>query len=106
MHPTAILSNDTEGLAKFAAMNSSIPNIAPKVRPHFKLALTADTHALQGTLAGDFSSVSYNASDPDCWWTYGKCTTPKLSELSPDIADVPEVRDTSSFCSRVSTDLL
>ncbi|KAK4702579.1 hypothetical protein P7C70_g3647, partial [Phenoliferia sp. Uapishka_3] len=36
--------------ALFAKMNSSIPKISPK-----------------GTRAGDFSSVSYNSTDPDCW---------------------------------------
>ncbi|KAJ7444785.1 carbohydrate esterase family 4 protein [Mycena galericulata] len=70
-----ILPNDTAGLAKFAAMNSSIPKIAPR-----------------GTLTGDFSSVAYSDSDPDCWWTYSNCVTPKLSGLEPDVASVPEPR--------------
>ncbi|KAJ7479709.1 carbohydrate esterase family 4 protein [Mycena latifolia] len=74
---TSVPTNDTTGRAKFLAMNSSIPNIAPK-----------------GTLAGDFSSFTptYSASDPDCWWTYDKCVTPKLSGLDADIASVPEPR--------------
>ncbi|KAJ3792283.1 hypothetical protein GGU11DRAFT_750248 [Lentinula aff. detonsa] len=28
---------------------------------------------------------SYPSSDPDCWWTYGQCTTPKLAGLPPDV---------------------
>ncbi|KAJ7260430.1 carbohydrate esterase family 4 protein [Mycena haematopus] len=72
-YAATILPNDAAGLAKFASMNSSIPKIAPR-----------------GTLTGDLSGVTYSDSDPDCWWTYSNCVTPKLSGLAPDIADVPE----------------
>ncbi|KAJ6602833.1 carbohydrate esterase family 4 protein [Mycena vulgaris] len=74
---SSVPTNDTVGRAKFLAMNASIPNIAPK-----------------GTLAGDFSSFTptYNTSDPDCWWTYHQCVTPKLSGLDKDVASVPEPR--------------
>ncbi|KAJ7615372.1 carbohydrate esterase family 4 protein [Roridomyces roridus] len=74
-HPEEILSNDSEGQAKFDAMSASIPNIPPK-----------------GTLNGDFSGMNYPASDPDCWWTDSKCITPKLAGLQPDVANVPEPR--------------
>ncbi|KAJ7189935.1 hypothetical protein B0H12DRAFT_1246494 [Mycena haematopus] len=69
-YASTILPNDAAGLAKFASMNSSIPKIAPR-----------------GTLTGDLSGVTYSDSDPDCWWTYSNCVTPKLSGLAPDIAD-------------------
>ncbi|KAJ7653781.1 putative chitin deacetylase [Mycena rosella] len=73
---TSILANDTVGQQKFLAMNSSIPNIAPR-----------------GTLGGDFSQVTYDqAADPDCWWTQTQCVTPKLADLKPDVASVPEPR--------------
>ncbi|GAW08125.1 carbohydrate esterase family 4 protein [Lentinula edodes] len=36
------------------------------------------------------SPRSYSSSDPDCWWTYGQCTTPKLADLPPDITAAPE----------------
>ena len=39
---------------------------------------------------GDFSGVSYDPSDPACWWTYRQCVTPKLAGLPPDIYNVPE----------------
>lgn len=47
---------------------------------------------VKGTVAGDFSNFtpSYSPSDPDCWWTYDKCDTPKLSGLPSDIINVPE----------------
>ena len=48
-------------------MESGIPAIAPK-----------------GTRAGDFSTVSYNNTDPDCWWSWNKCTTPKIAGLADD----------------------
>ncbi|KAA1470727.1 glycoside hydrolase/deacetylase [Dentipellis sp. KUC8613] len=44
----------------------------------------------KGSNMGDFSNVSYTSADPDCWWTYGKCTTPKLAGLAPDVSSVPE----------------
>ncbi|GAA5885829.1 hypothetical protein JCM5296_000157 [Sporobolomyces johnsonii] len=59
----------------FYSLNSSIPDIAPR-----------------GTRAGDFAGVVYNSSDPDCWWSWDKCTTPKLPGLEPDTikCDEPE----------------
>ncbi|KAJ6458980.1 carbohydrate esterase family 4 protein [Mycena sanguinolenta] len=74
---TEVPANDTEGRAKFLAINGSIPNIAPK-----------------GTIAGDFSNFTptYPLTDPDCWWTFHQCVTPKVAGLNPDIASVPEPR--------------
>ncbi|CEQ41996.1 SPOSA6832_03749, partial [Sporobolomyces salmonicolor] len=57
----------------FYSLNSSIPDIAPR-----------------GTRAGNFSGVVYNSSDPDCWWSWDKCTTPKLPGLDPDIIKCEE----------------
>ncbi|KAH6905093.1 carbohydrate esterase family 4 protein [Coprinopsis sp. MPI-PUGE-AT-0042] len=64
---------DTNAEAKFESIRQSIPSISPK-----------------GTLTGDFGGVNYSGDDNDCWWTYSKCTTPKLEALPNDIADVPE----------------
>ncbi|KAJ7875239.1 hypothetical protein B0H13DRAFT_1723203 [Mycena leptocephala] len=74
---TSVPANDTEGRAKFLAMNASVPAISPK-----------------GTMAGDFSNFTptYPATDPDCWWTYHQCVTPKVGNLSADVASVPEPR--------------
>ncbi|BGO93650.1 hypothetical protein NBRC10512_002914 [Rhodotorula toruloides] len=58
----------------FNALNGSIPKINPK-----------------GTPTGDFTGVNYNgAVDPDCWWTWKQCHTPKLAGLPQDIYMVPE----------------
>jgi len=72
-----IFQNDSVAFNKFVSINSSIPNIAPK-----------------GTMGVPDSSLltTYSPSDPDCWWTFEQCVTPKLSGLKPDIADVPEPR--------------
>ncbi|KAJ7142949.1 hypothetical protein C8R44DRAFT_603060 [Mycena epipterygia] len=74
---TSIPTTDTAARTKFLQMNSSIPDIP-----------------IKGTLKGDFSNFTptYDSSDPDCWWTYDQCTTPKLSELASDVANVPEPR--------------
>ncbi|KAJ7510932.1 carbohydrate esterase family 4 protein [Mycena galericulata] len=74
---TAVFPNDTAAFAKFQSFNASIPNIPVK-----------------GTMAGDFSNFTptYSATDPDCWWTYHQCVTPKLAGLQPDVASVPEPR--------------
>lgn len=61
----------------------------------------------QGTLTGDFSNFTptYNSSDPDCWWTYHQCTTPKTSGLEADVANVSEVCGMFYFLSFVLTTL-
>ncbi|KZP15539.1 carbohydrate esterase family 4 protein [Athelia psychrophila] len=69
-----IVASDAAGLAKWNAIKGSIPT-----------NITA-----RGTTAGDFSGVNYPSSDPDCWWTYNKCTTPKLAGLHPDTVNMPE----------------
>ncbi|KIK60711.1 carbohydrate esterase family 4 protein [Collybiopsis luxurians FD-317 M1] len=65
-----ILANDSAAQAKWASINGSIPtNISVKTQP---------------------PPSSYSSDDPDCWWTYNLCTTPKLSGLSPDVSAAPE----------------
>ncbi|PWN90313.1 glycoside hydrolase/deacetylase [Acaromyces ingoldii] len=41
---------------------------------------------------GDFTSVTptYSKSDPDCWWSYNNCVTPKHSKIPDDIYQCPE----------------
>ncbi|KAL8283466.1 hypothetical protein RQP46_005569 [Phenoliferia psychrophenolica] len=78
---TADLSNPGIPAADRAVFTSitGVPNIAPK-----------------GTRAGDFSKVKYPASDPDCWWTFGKCTTPKIAAIPVDVTNCDEP-DTYGF---------
>ncbi|KAF9473035.1 carbohydrate esterase family 4 protein [Pholiota conissans] len=71
--PATILPGDSAAMAKWNSIQGSIPNIAPK-----------------GTLTGNFSTVHYTADDPDCWWTFNNCVTPKAPGLVPDIAIMPE----------------
>ncbi|KAL4071907.1 carbohydrate esterase family 4 protein [Scleroderma citrinum] len=72
-----ILTSDTNAQAKFNAISPGIPNIAPKgTQP--------------ASLTGNWTNFSYPSTDPDCWWTYHQCTTPKLAGLSPDTTGVPE----------------
>ncbi|KIK04456.1 carbohydrate esterase family 4 protein [Laccaria amethystina LaAM-08-1] len=72
--PASILPNDTNAMDKWAAISPNVPtNIQPK-----------------GTITGNFTNVTYNATDTDCWWTYHQCVTPKLAGLPMDIASVPE----------------
>ncbi|KAG2337120.1 carbohydrate esterase family 4 protein [Suillus weaverae] len=74
-----IVSSDTNAQAKYQSIQSQIPNIQPKgTQP--------------ASLTGDFSNFTptYPSSDPDCWWTYDQCTTPKLAGLPPDLSVVPE----------------
>ncbi|KAJ6495401.1 carbohydrate esterase family 4 protein [Mycena sanguinolenta] len=71
--PVSSVPTTDPGYAKFIAMNTSIPNIAPK-----------------GTLGVPDPNINYPSSDPDCWWTDTQCTTPKAAGVNPDIASVPE----------------
>ena len=36
--------------------------------------------------------MNYGSDDPDCWWTWSNCVTPKHDGLPADIATVPEPR--------------
>ncbi|KAJ3984150.1 hypothetical protein F5890DRAFT_1518898 [Lentinula detonsa] len=66
----SILPDDADALAMWNSISSSIPtNIDTKTQP---------------------PPSDYPSDDPDCWWTYDQCVTPKLSGLPPDIADAPE----------------
>ncbi|TIC41241.1 glycoside hydrolase/deacetylase [Wallemia mellicola] len=74
--PATIVDGDDEAQAKFDEIKQVLPsNIKPK-----------------GTMSGDFSDVTptYDKSDPDCWYTFNKCTKPKIEGLSEDLADLPE----------------
>lgn len=76
VQPAILLPNDAAANALWNQIKPQIPtNIAPR-----------------GTVQGDFSGVSppYPSTDPDCWWTYNNCVTPKLAGLKPDITGVPE----------------
>lgn len=76
--PATIVANDTNALAKYQSIQSQIPNIQPNgYQPD--------------SLEGNWTNYTYPASDPNCWWTYSGCTTPKLTGLSPDLSSVPEV---------------
>ncbi|WVQ80708.1 hypothetical protein IAT38_002813 [Cryptococcus sp. DSM 104549] len=74
----SILSNDSEATALFSTINSTLNSKLPNDVPH-------------GTATGDWTGVNYNSSDPDCWWTHNKCTTPSSDTgLEADVTTVPE----------------
>ncbi|CAK5262303.1 unnamed protein product [Mycena citricolor] len=70
---SAILENDAEGRALFDSFKDRIPNIAPK-----------------GTNGVPDPHLKYDNSDPDCWWTFSTCVTPKTPGVDADVASVPE----------------
>ncbi|EIW68334.1 chitin deacetylase 2 [Tremella mesenterica] len=73
-----ILPDDTEAQTLFASINATLNEKFPNIKP-------------KGTSTGDFTGVAYNATDPDCWWTWHQCTTPNQSTgLPPDIISTPE----------------
>ncbi|KAI5474415.1 chitin deacetylase, carbohydrate esterase family 4 protein [Pseudohyphozyma bogoriensis] len=37
-----------------------------------------------------FINTGYNSTDPDCWWSWSMCTTPKLAGLEPDVSKCDE----------------
>ncbi|KAG9312594.1 carbohydrate esterase family 4 protein [Chiua virens] len=75
--PATIIANDTNAQAKYQSIQSQIPNISPNgYQP--------------ASLEGNWTNFTYPSSDPNCWWTYDQCTTPKLQGLPPDLAAVPE----------------
>lgn len=69
------MPGDTEATAAYNAIISdpNMPQIAPK-----------------GTPQGDFSGVQYNASDPDCWWSWSHCDKPKHAGIPADTTTCPE----------------
>ncbi|OXH34185.1 chitin deacetylase 2 [Cryptococcus neoformans] len=74
----SIPSNDTEAQQLFGKINSTLNAKIPNDVPH-------------GTPTGDWTGVNYSNSDPDCWWTHNKCTTPSNDTgLQADISTAPE----------------
>ncbi|TIB39960.1 hypothetical protein E3P86_00903 [Wallemia ichthyophaga] len=74
--PATIVDGDDDAQQKYNEIKQVIPsNIQPK-----------------GTHDGDFSNTTpdYDASDPDCWFTYDKCTSPKIDGLAEDFWKAPE----------------
>jgi len=53
---------------------TKVPNIAPT-----KMDAT-----------GAFITTGYPATDPNCWWTWNGCVTPKAPGVNPDIYTCPE----------------
>ncbi|SPO25779.1 related to Chitin deacetylase precursor [Ustilago trichophora] len=46
----------------------------------------------KGKVNGDFTSFTptYPHTDPDCWWTYSGCDTPKHANIPNDLVQCPE----------------
>ncbi|GAA6052100.1 hypothetical protein JCM3770_006631 [Rhodotorula araucariae] len=64
----------SEATSLFESIKAGIPAIAPR-----------------GDRAGDFTGVVYDGEkDPDCWWSYSRCTRPKLKTLSNDVTQCRE----------------
>ncbi|KAI5480609.1 chitin deacetylase, carbohydrate esterase family 4 protein [Pseudohyphozyma bogoriensis] len=73
---TADLSKTTISAADralFTSIEAGIPNIAPR-----------------GDRAGNFTGVAYSDADPDCWWSWNKCTTPKIAGIPADVTRCEE----------------
>ncbi|KAL0059112.1 hypothetical protein AAF712_014183 [Marasmius tenuissimus] len=64
-----MISNDTVAKAKWDEISGKVLKLSPK--------------PANGKTSG------YSDSDPDCWWTYNGCTTPKNQGVNPDVATVP-----------------
>ncbi|WVR08361.1 hypothetical protein IAU60_005416 [Kwoniella sp. DSM 27419] len=74
----ALVNGDSEASALFATINQTVNAKYPNAQP-------------KGTHAGDFTGVNYNATDPDCWWTWRQCTTPAADlGINADVTTVPE----------------
>ncbi|KAJ3574388.1 hypothetical protein NP233_g1798 [Leucocoprinus birnbaumii] len=84
--PASILPNDSAAQALWQSIQPNIPNIQPKPSPQIITSTSGSTNNTTPTP----SNFTYDPTDPDCWWSYHQCTTPKLAGLSPDIVNVPE----------------
>lgn len=80
----SIVTGDTEAQTLFNTINATLPSyIAVKG---------------SGSHNGDWSSVSYNATDPDCWWTWNGCVNSKYDYLvSNNVADIYKVPEPETF---------
>lgn len=79
----SIVASDTEAAAIFKTINATLNSAVPYITPH---CVAADCHN------GDFTGVPYNATDPDCWWSWSECTSPKATNagIPKDVTTVPE----------------
>lgn len=76
-----ILPNDDEANALFKKMSSD-----PQMQ---KILRVNPKGSADGT--GNFKGYNYDgSSDPDCWWTWSQCMTPKAPGLVPDISTCNE----------------
>lgn len=92
-----IVDNDATAAAKWASIQPNVPDIAPKVcfigiETSGSGRLTDGRQNISLNITAAVGGADYSHSDPDCWWSFAKCTTPKLSGLVADISAVPEVR--------------
>ncbi|KAF8346414.1 carbohydrate esterase family 4 protein [Amanita rubescens] len=76
-HPASILPNDDTARDLWNSISGNIPNISVK-----------------GTITGNSPGTfrSYPRSDPDCWWSFNGCVTPKYQGLPQDVYQLPEPR--------------
>lgn len=71
----SIVQGDDEATQAYNAIvnDPNFPNLPPK-----------------GTPQGDFTGVNYTDADPDCWWSWSRCDTPKHANLPADTTTCPE----------------
>jgi hypothetical protein len=80
--PATLVQGDTEAAGLFATVNATLNS---------KLASDVPHCAAADCIMGDFTGVPYTNADPDCWWSWNKCTTPAASTgLPSDMVTVPE----------------
>lgn len=74
-----IQPGDTAAQDAYNAISAKLNSSFPQDQPH-------------GKPNGDWTGVTYNGGqDPDCWWTYTTCTSPKADTgLPADVTVVPE----------------
>lgn len=73
-----IVSGDSEATSIFQQINATLNQKFPDIHP-------------KGQTNGNFTGIKYDATDPDCWWTWHQCDTPASDTgLPADITIVPE----------------
>ncbi|KAF9388681.1 hypothetical protein CPB97_000626 [Podila verticillata] len=88
--PTGPLPTTTFNLAGYPAMNQVVTNATTDPNIIAVMATIDWTKVPAYTPTTNTTASTYSPTDPNCWWTYNGCVTPKINYIPPDIYICPE----------------
>ncbi|KAI8089481.1 uncharacterized protein BX664DRAFT_385962 [Halteromyces radiatus] len=94
--PTGPFTASNITLSGYPTGWKSPPTDSPQVQAAYNAinwSLVPTSAVRKANADGTPNMSGYGADDPDCWWSATGCTTPKHSNVEPDIVNCPTVGD-------------